>query len=138
MTTTSVRSRPRMTVAEFLAWSADQPDEARHELVPGRPVRLMACRAHDRRRGSVAHHAARRRQRPVELYSRIASIRHDLVIEQDQHRVIDHGRGPSGGVEPRILREGDMIMEPPGIPLALADLCRDTTLGNAAPQLADR
>jgi hypothetical protein len=31
-----------------------------------------------------------------------------------------------------------MIMEPPGIPLALADLCRDTTLGNAAPQLADR
>jgi Uma2 family endonuclease len=74
----------------------------------------------------------------VELYSRIASIGHDLVIEQDQHRVIDHGRGPSGGVEPRILREGDMIMEPPGIPLALADLYRDTTLGNAAPQLADR
>jgi hypothetical protein len=32
MTTASVRSRPRMTVAEV-----------RYELVPGLPVRLMAC-----------------------------------------------------------------------------------------------
>ena len=31
-----------MTVGEFLAWTADQPDEARHELVRGLPVRLMA------------------------------------------------------------------------------------------------
>jgi Uma2 family endonuclease len=71
-------------------------------------------------------------------YSRIASIRHYLVIEQDQHRVVYHGRGPSGGLEPRILREGKIVMEPPGIPLALADLYRDTALGDAAQQLADR
>jgi Uma2 family endonuclease len=32
----------RMTVAEFLAWSEEQGDEARFELVAGLPVRLMA------------------------------------------------------------------------------------------------
>ena len=60
------------------------------------------------------------------------------MIEQDQHRVVYHGHGPSGGLEPRILREGNIIMEPPGMALALADLYRDTALGDAAPQLADR
>jgi Uma2 family endonuclease len=74
----------------------------------------------------------------VEFYSRIASIRHYLVIEQDQHRVVSHGRGRSGGLEPRILREGNIIMEPPGIPLALADLYRDTALGYAAQQFTDQ
>jgi Uma2 family endonuclease len=74
----------------------------------------------------------------VEFYSRIASIRHYLVIEQDQHRVVSPGRGRSGGLEPRILREGNIIMEPPGIPLALADLYRDTALGYAAQQFIDQ
>jgi hypothetical protein len=35
-------------------------------------------------------------------------------------------------------QQGTFIMEPPGIQLAHADLYRDTALGDAAPQLADR
>ena len=197
MTTASVPSQPRMTVGEFLAWSADQPDEARYELVRGLPVRLMApanirhariqrnasealrraiaaagapCEVFDAGPGVavglegqecripdvvvpcaiVIDEAARVVPEPmvvvevaspstrladvndeVEFYSRIASIRHYLVIEQDQHRVVYHGRGPSGGLEPRILREGNIIVDPPGITLALADLYRDTALGSA-------
>jgi Uma2 family endonuclease len=202
MTTASLRGQPLMTVGEFLAWSAERPDEARFELVRGVPIRLMAPtnirhariqrNASEALRGAIAaagaacevfdagpgvavaldgaecripdivvtcaptiDETARLVPEPlivvevaspstrfadvndkVEFYSRIASVRHYLVVEQDQHRVVYHGRGPSGGLEPRILRAGTIIMEPPGIPLALADLYRDTALG--AQQLADQ
>jgi Uma2 family endonuclease len=67
----------------------------------------------------------------VEFYGGIASIRHYLVIEQDRRRVVYHGRGPSGGLEPRILREGEIALDPPGIRLALDALDQDTEI--AAP-----
>lgn len=63
----------------------------------------------------------------VEFYGGIASARHYLVIEQNRRRVVYHGRGP-GGLEPRILREGEIALDPPGIRLALDDLYRDTEL----------
>ncbi len=69
----------------------------------------------------------------VEFYGGIASIRHYLVIEQDRRRVVYHGRGPSGGLEPRILRNGEIVLDPPGIRLALGDLYQDTEL--AAPDV---
>ncbi len=50
----------------------------------------------------------------VDFYSGIGSIRHYLVIEQDQRRVVDHGRGPSGGLEPHILRHGSIASTRPG------------------------
>ena len=67
----------------------------------------------------------------VEFYSGVGSIRHYLVIEQDQRRVVYHGRGPSGSLEPHILREGSITLDPPGIALALADLYFGTTLSDA-------
>jgi hypothetical protein len=48
------------------------------------------------------------------------------VIEEDRRRVVCHGRGQGGGLEPRILREGEIAMDPPGIRLALDALYRDT------------
>jgi Uma2 family endonuclease len=62
----------------------------------------------------------------VEFYSRVTSIGHYLVIEQDQRRLVYHGRGPGGGLEPQILREGSIALEPPGIALELGDLYRET------------
>ena len=67
----------------------------------------------------------------VEFYSGIASVQHYLVIEQDRRRLVYHGHGPSGGLEPRILRDGAIALDPPGIRIALDDLYRDTEL--AAP-----
>jgi Uma2 family endonuclease len=64
----------------------------------------------------------------VDFYSGIASIQHYLVIEQDQRRVVYHGRGPSGALEPHIVRQGSIPLDPPGIALALADLYLQTVL----------
>jgi Uma2 family endonuclease len=67
----------------------------------------------------------------VEFYSSIESVQHYLVIEQDRRRVVYHGLGPSGGLEPRILREGEIALDPPGIRLGLDAVYQDTEL--AAP-----
>jgi Uma2 family endonuclease len=64
----------------------------------------------------------------VEFYGGIASIRHYLVIEQDRRRVLYHHRGPSRGLEPRILREGEIALDPPGIRLDFDALYRETEL----------
>jgi hypothetical protein len=61
----------------------------------------------------------------------IASVQHYLVIEQDRRRVVYHGRRPSGGLEPRILRAGEIALDPPRVRLGLDALYRDTEL--AAP-----
>jgi Uma2 family endonuclease len=184
----------RMTVGEFLAWSEEQGDEARFELVDGLPLRLMAPTTirHARVQRSaaealrqaiaaaglqcdvfefgpsvaVAHDSDECRipdvvvtcataiddtsylvpeplivvevaspstrladvNDKVEFYSRIASIRHYLVIEQDRRRMVVLGRAPCGGLEPRIVRAGNVALDPPGIELALQALYHDTPL----------
>lgn len=183
-----------MSVAEFLVWSEEQPDDARHELVAGVPVRLMAPtsirhariqrNASEVLRGAMAaagihceileagpgvalgpegdecripdvvvtcsaaiDETAHLVPEPlivvevaspstrladvndkVEFYGALASIHHYVVIEQDRRRVVYHGRGASGGLEPRIVREGEIALDPPGILLALDALYADTTL----------
>jgi hypothetical protein len=53
------------------------------------------------------------------------------VIEQDRRHAVCHGRGQRSSLEPRILRGGEMVLDPPGIRLALAELYRETEI--AAP-----
>jgi Uma2 family endonuclease len=67
----------------------------------------------------------------VDFYSGIGSIRHYLVIEQDRRRVVYHDRGPSGSLEPHILRQGTITLDPPGLALALADLYLETALADS-------
>jgi Uma2 family endonuclease len=197
MPTAAAQSHPRMTVEDFLAWSEEQPDDARYELVAGVPLRVMAptnlrhaqiqsnasqalrlslaeaglrCRVYDAGPGVAVgldgdecripdvvvtcatpiDETARLVPEPVivvevaspstrladvndkaEFYGGIPSIRHYLVIEQDRRRAVYHGRGPSGGLEPRILRDGEIVLDPPGVRLALEALYRDTEI--AAP-----
>jgi hypothetical protein len=52
------------------------------------------------------------------------------VIEQDRRRIVYHGRGASGWLEPRILREGDVTLDPPGVVLTLDELYRDTEVAS--------
>jgi Uma2 family endonuclease len=183
-----------MTVAEFLAWSEDLPDEARCELVAGIPLQLMAptnirhaqiqanvsqalrrsvsaaglpCRVYDAGPGVAVgpggdecripdvvvtcateiDETARLVPEPViivevaspstrladvndkvEFYGGITSVQHYLVIEQDRRRAVYHGRGPSGDLEPRIVRAGVIVLDPPGLRLALDDLYRETKI----------
>jgi Uma2 family endonuclease len=183
-----------MTVADFLAWSEDLPDEARYELVAGIPLRLMAptnirhariqrnvsdalraaitaagrvCEVFDAGPGVAVgpdgdecripdvvvtcapeiDETARLVPEPVivievaspstrladindkvEFYGGIPSVQHYLVLELDRRRAVYHGRGPSGGLEPRILRGGEIALDRPGIRLALDELHRDTEI----------
>lgn len=194
MPTAAAQSHHRMTVAEFLDWSEEQPGGVRYELVAGAPVRLMAptnirhariqrnvsdalraaiaasgrsCEVFDAGPGialgpdgdecripdvvvtcaTEIDEAARLVPDPVivvevaspstrladvndkvEFYGGLASVQHYLVIEQDRRRAVYHGRGPSGGLEPRILRGGEIALDPPGIRLALDDFYRDTDI----------
>jgi Uma2 family endonuclease len=197
MTTAAAQSHPRMTVGDFLAWSEEQPDDARYELVAGLPLRLMAptnlrhaqiqsnasqalrrslaeaglpCRVYDAGPGvaigregdecripdvvvtcaATIDEASHLVPEPVlvvevaspstrltdvndkvEFYGRIVSVGHYLVIEQDRRRAVHYSRGESGGLEPRIVREGKIALHPPGVRLALDDLYRDTGLAAA-------
>ena len=67
----------------------------------------------------------------VEFYAGIPSIHHHLVIEQDRRRVVFHRRGPTGALEPRIIRAGEISLDPPGIRLAVETLYRETALAES-------
>jgi Uma2 family endonuclease len=95
MTTASVRSRPRMTVAEFLAWSADQPDEARHELVRGLPVRPMAP--------TKIWHARIQRNASE-------ALRRTIAVAGAPCEVFDAGPGVAVGLEGEECRIPDVVV----------------------------
>jgi Uma2 family endonuclease len=115
-------------IPDVLMTCADAIDESAY-LVPA-PVIVVEVASKSTRLADVND--------KVEFYSGIGSIRHYLVIEQDQRRVVYHGRGPSGGLEPNILRQGNITLDPPGITLALADLYIDTALADLASSSAER
>ncbi len=109
-------------IPDVVVTCADAIDESAY-LVP-EPVIVVEVASRSTRLADVND--------KVEFYSGIDSIRHYLVVEQDQRRVVYHGRGQSGGLEPRILRQGSITLDPPGIALALADLYIDTALADPA------
>jgi Uma2 family endonuclease len=109
-------------IPDVVVTCAGEVDETAH-LVP-EPVIVIEVASRSTRLADVND--------KVEFYSRIASIRHYLVVEQDHSRVVRHGRGSSGDLEPSILRQGGITLDPPGITLAVADLYRNTTLAEPA------
>ena len=54
-------------------------------------------------------------------YFRVDSVRHYLIVDPDQPLVIHHARGEADLVVTRILREGKIVLDPPGIELAVED-----------------
>jgi Uma2 family endonuclease len=55
-------------------------------------------------------------------YFRIPSVLHYLVLDTEARAVVHHRRSDRGGIETRILREGGLALDPPGIEIGLADL----------------
>jgi hypothetical protein len=139
-----------MTVAEFLAWSEDLPDEARYELVAGVPLLLMApTNIRHAQIQANASQALRRSLAEANLRCRVYDAGPGVAVcpDGDECRIPDvvvtcateidetarcravyHGRGPGGGLEPRIVRAGEIAFDPPGIRLALDDLYRETEI----------
>lgn len=55
-------------------------------------------------------------------YFRIPSVEHYLIIDADRRVVVHHARGAGDVIATRILGEGELTLEPPGIELAVSDL----------------
>jgi Uma2 family endonuclease len=55
-------------------------------------------------------------------YFRIASVMHYLTVDPDKRIVIYHARGTGDVVATRIVSEGALQLEPPGIEIAVGEL----------------
>lgn len=55
-------------------------------------------------------------------YFTLPSVAHYLIVDPDKALVIHHARGEGDEIRTRILRDGEIVMAPPGIRIALADL----------------
>ncbi|HEY8162220.1 MAG TPA: Uma2 family endonuclease, partial [Methylocystis sp.] len=55
-------------------------------------------------------------------YFALPSIRHYLVVDPDDPLVVHHERREDGEVVSHILREGRVILDPPGLSFELSDL----------------
>lgn len=55
-------------------------------------------------------------------YLTLPSVRHYLVIDTDTRSVTHHARGNDGEIVTRILRDGRLRLDPPGLAVAVTDL----------------
>jgi Uma2 family endonuclease len=55
-------------------------------------------------------------------YARLPSLRHYLLVDIKTLAVVHHQIGEAAGIHTRILREGSLELDPPGIRLQIADL----------------
>jgi Uma2 family endonuclease len=57
----------------------------------------------------------------LEDYFRLASVRHYLIVSTVRRSVIHHERVGSGEIRTRILHDGELLLDPPGLTLRIAD-----------------
>jgi Uma2 family endonuclease len=57
----------------------------------------------------------------IEYFS-LPTIMHYLVVDPRQKTVVHHRRGPGDVIETRILREGELILDPPGLAVPFSKL----------------
>lgn len=53
----------------------------------------------------------------LEDYFRLPSVRHYLIVRTENRTIVHHARGENGIILTRIVREGPILLEPPGITL---------------------
>ena len=58
----------------------------------------------------------------LEGYFSLPSLAHYLILDADRRVVIHHARGRDDVIETRILNEGLLRLDPPGLDLAVAEL----------------
>ncbi len=55
-------------------------------------------------------------------YFSLPSVRHYLIVDTDKRVVIHHRRGEAGEIEVRILHEGLLELDPPGLAFDIGDI----------------
>ena len=53
-------------------------------------------------------------------YFALSSVNHYLILDPDRRVMIHHRRGHAGAIETRVLREGKVILDPPGFEAQVA------------------
>jgi Uma2 family endonuclease len=61
----------------------------------------------------------------LEGYFSLPSLEHYLLIDPDRRVVIQHSRGREGVIETRILRDGEVKLDPPGLAFQFGELFGD-------------
>ena len=51
---------------------------------------------------------------------RLGSVLHYLILDPDRRVMIHHRRGHAGAIETRVLREGAVVLGPPGFEAPVA------------------
>jgi Uma2 family endonuclease len=55
-------------------------------------------------------------------YFTVASIRHYLILFPERRAIVHHERGVTGKIESRIVKDGDIGLDPPGLSVSVAAL----------------
>ena len=55
-------------------------------------------------------------------YFRVASVRHYLIVDPDRPLVIHHARGERDVIATRVVSEGALRLDPPGIEVSIGEL----------------
>jgi Uma2 family endonuclease len=55
-------------------------------------------------------------------YFRVPSVAHYLIVDPEKPRVIHHARSVSETILTRIVTAGDIVLDPPGLVIAVADI----------------
>jgi Uma2 family endonuclease len=55
-------------------------------------------------------------------YFSLPSVRHYLIVDTDMRLVIHHHRGEDGRIEVRILHDGPLTLDPPGLAIEVRDI----------------
>lgn len=55
-------------------------------------------------------------------YFRLPSVIHYLIVDPTQRSIVHHARGPGGTILTRVVTEGSIALDPPGIALAMNDI----------------
>ena len=71
----------------------------------------------------------------LEGYFSLKSLAHYLILDPDRRVVIHHGRGEGAVILTRILHDGALRLEPPGLDLQVADLFGPSESAPAAQTL---
>ena len=54
-------------------------------------------------------------------YFSLGSVNHYLILDPDRRVMIHHRRGHAGAIETRVLREGVVVLDPPGFEAKVAE-----------------
>jgi Uma2 family endonuclease len=55
-------------------------------------------------------------------YFSLPSVRHYLIVDTDKRVVIHHRRDDRGGIEVRVVHEGSLTLDPPGLAIDVHDI----------------